>query len=233
MEKFSKILDGTAKPLDDFSIDKLVIGEKFYFVNKNILSSEGQIVNRYENCFAVSIFIGQDNYNPVAINENVRYIIVSKNQAFNCSSKVLGCKIEDGFQLSVLTLPIIISTIERRTQPRVPLVMSVDYFHLPEFTQYNFITQVPSVYFKKMKKTFTIDISSTGIKIVTYKENDSPKHTILSLFINDKIDILASIVRVEFDQINNNYKTAFEFKDMDKIKRNMLNKFLEEKSKNL
>ena len=84
-----------------------------------------------------------------------------------------------------------------------------------------------------MKKTFTIDISSTGIKIVTYKENDSPKNAILSLFIEDKIDILASIVRVEFDQINNDYKTAFEFKDMDKNKRKMLNKFLEEKSKNL
>jgi c-di-GMP-binding flagellar brake protein YcgR len=84
-----------------------------------------------------------------------------------------------------------------------------------------------------MKKTFTIDLSSTGIKIVTYKESDSPKNAILSLFIEEKIDILASIVRVDFDEINNDYKTAFEFKDMDKNKWTLLNKFLDEKSKNL
>ena len=118
IDQFSKKLDKQ----DNFSIDKLVIGEKFYFINKNKLSSEGQIVNRYENCFAISIFCGQDNYNPVAINEKVNYIIVNKNQAFNCSSQVLGCKIEDGFQLAVLTIPVITNTIERRTEPRVPLL---------------------------------------------------------------------------------------------------------------
>jgi len=219
--------------MDNFNIDDLVIGEKVYFINKNKLSSEGQIVNRYENHFAISIFAGQDNYTPVTINEEVHYLIVHKDQAFNCSSQVLGCKLEDGFQLAVLTIPQITNKIERRKQPRIPLVMSVAYFNLPEFTQYNFITQVPSVYFKKMRKTFTIDISSTGIKIVTYKENDAPKNAIISLFIEEKIDILASIIRVDFDEINNDYKTAFEFRDMDKDKRIMLNKFLDEKSKTL
>ena len=101
--------------MDNFNIDDLVIGEKFYFINKNKLSSEGQIVNRYENCFAVSIFVGQDNYAPVTINEEVSYIIVNKDQAFNCSSQVLGCKLEDGFQLAVLTIPEITNTIERES----------------------------------------------------------------------------------------------------------------------
>jgi c-di-GMP-binding flagellar brake protein YcgR len=233
MDNLSKILNNMSSSINNFNIDTLIIGEKVYFINKNKLSSEGQVVNRYENCFAISILVGQDNYIPVTINETVHYLIVHKDQAFNCSSQVLGCKLEDGFQLAVLSIPHITNKIERRKQPRLPLVMSIDYFNLPEFTQYNFITQVPSVYFKKMKKTFTIDLSSTGIKIVTYKESDSPKNAILSLFIEEKIDILASIVRVDFDEINNDYKTAFEFKDMDKNKWTLLNKFLDEKSKNL
>ena len=233
IDKSSEKKDELNKSIHSFSIDKLIIGEKFYFINNNKISSEGQIVNLYETCFAISIFSGQGNYHPVTINEKVKFIIVSKNQAYNCSSQVLGCKLEDGFQLAVLTIPEVTNTIERRREPRVPVVMSVDYFHLPEFAHYNFITQVPSVYFKKMKKTFTIDISSTGIKIVTYKEKDSPQHAIISLFLEDKIDILASVVRVDFDEISNSYKTAFEFKDMDKSKRKLLNDFLQEKTKGL
>ena len=218
---------------DNLDIDNLVIGEKFYFIKQNKFSSEGQIVNKYENCFAVSIFCSQSNYNPVAVNEKVHFIIATKSQAFNCSSHVLGCKIEDGFQLAVLTMPEITTKIERRKHPRIPLVMSVDYYNLPASTNYNSINQVPSLYFKKMKKTFTIDISNSGIKIVTYKEKNPSKDAIISLVIGEKIDILASVVRVDFDEINNNCKTAFEFKDINKDKWDILNKFLDEKLKSI
>lgn len=217
----------------NLDLDSLVIGEKFYFINQNKLSSEGQIVNKYDNCFAVSIFCGQSNYNPVVVNQNVKFIIATKNQAFNCSSHVLGCKIEDGFQLAVLTIPEITNKLERRRHTRVPLVISVDYFNLPTSTKYNSINEVPSMYFKKMKKTFTIDISKSGIKMITYKENNPSKDAILSLFIGEKIDILASVIRVDFDEINNNCKSAFEFKHIEKNKWEMLNKFLAEKSKSI
>ena len=59
------------------------------------------------------------------------------------------------------------------------------------------------------------------------------KDAIISLDIGEKIDILASVVRVDFDEINNTYKTAFEFKDIDKDKWQILNKFLDEKLKNI
>ena len=218
---------------DNLSIDNLVIGEKFYFIRENNISSEGQIVTKYENCFAISIFSGQANYKPVSVNEKVQFIIANKNVAFNCSSQVLGCKLEDGFQLAVLTIPTITNKIERRKHPRIQLVTSVDYFNLPTFTQYNSINQVPSMYFKKMKKTFTIDISKSGINIITYKEKDPSKDAIISLVIGEKIDILASVVRVDFDEINNNCKTAFEFKYIEKDKWKILNKFLDEKSKSI
>ena len=218
---------------DNLSIDNLVIGEKFYFIKKNKFSSEGQIVNKYENCFAVSIFCGQSNYNPVAVNEKVDFIITTKSEAFNCSSQVLGCKLEDGFQLAVLTMPVITNKIERRKHPRIQLVTSVDYFNLPISSKYTSINQVPAIYFKKMKKTFTIDISKSGINIVTYKEKDTSKDAIITLVLDEKIDILASVVRVDFDEINNNCKTAFEFKHIKNDKWDILNKFLDEKSNSL
>lgn len=80
-----------------------------------------------------------------------------------------------------------------------------------------------------MKKTFTIDISKSGINIVTYKEDIVPKEGIISLFIEEKLDILASIVRVDFDEANNNCKTAYEFKDIKKDKWEILTKFIDEK----
>ena len=218
---------------DNLNIENLVIGEKFYFIKQNKFSSEGQIVNKYENCFAVSIFCSQPNYIPVTVDEQVQFVIATKSQAFNCSSRVLGCKIEDGFQLAVLTIPEITTKIERRKDPRVPLVMSVDYYNLPSYANYKYIKQVPSVYFKKMKKTFTIDISKSGIKMITYPEKIPSKDAIISLGIGEKIDILASMVRSDFDKINDNYITAFEFKYIEKDKWALLNKYLDEKSKNI
>jgi len=47
------------------------------------------------------------------------------------------------------------------------------------------------------------------------------------------MDILTSVVRVNFDEINNNYKTAFEFKYIEKDSLEILNKFLDEKLKSI
>ena len=155
---------------DNLGIDNLVIGENFYLIFKNQIFCEAQIFNKSENCFHISIFTGQANYEPVAVNKKVQFIITNKNLAFNCSSQVLESMLEDGFQLAVLTLPKIINKIERRIHARVELIMPVYYFNLPAFTQYNYINEVPQVYFNEMKKTFTIDISNNGMKMITYNE---------------------------------------------------------------
>lgn len=216
-----------------FNIDNLVIGENFYFIKKNSFSSEGQIVNKYDNCFAISIFCGQPKYTPLSINEKVQFIIANQNAAFNCSSTVLGCTLEDGFQLAVLTIPEITNKIERRTNPRITIQMPVDYLVFQKTIKYTSIKQVPSLYFDKMKKTISIDISNSGIKIVTDIDNAPSNNAIISLVLDQKIDILASVVRTDFDELNNKYKTAFEFKDIEKDKLEILNKFLDKKPKEI
>jgi len=226
-EQVSKKIDA----IDKLSLDDLTVGEKFYFIKEGNISSEGQIVTKYDNCFAVSIFSGQANYKPVTVNEQVNFIIANKSSAFNCSSQVLGCKLEDGFQLAVLSIPEVTNKIERRKHPRLQLVTAVDYYNLPSAASYKSVNQVPALYFKKMKKTFTVDISKSGINIVTYKEDIIPKEGIISLALEEKIDILASIIRIDFDETNNAYKTAYEFKDIKKEKWVILNKFIDEKQK--
>jgi c-di-GMP-binding flagellar brake protein YcgR len=228
IEQDSKKIDG----IDILSLNNLTVGEKFYFIRENSISSEGQIVTKYDNCFAVSIFSGQANYKPVSVNEKVNFLIANKDSAFNCSSQVLGCKLEDGFQLAVLSIPEITNKIERRKHPRLQLVTSVDYYNLPALSSYKSISQVPALYFKKMKKTFTVDISKSGINIVTYKEDILPKEGIISLPLKEKIDILASIIRIDTDEATSTCKTAYEFRDIKKDKWDILNKFIDEKLKN-
>lgn len=80
IEQDSKKID----TIDSLSLDDLNVGEKFYFISKGNISSEGQIVTKYDNCFAVSIYSGQANYKPVIVNEKVNFIIANKSSAFNC-----------------------------------------------------------------------------------------------------------------------------------------------------
>lgn len=224
--------ENTSSEIDQkssYDIDDLVIGDNFFFIKENSISYQGQIVNKYENHFAVSIFCGQPNYSSLDVNETVQFIIATKNSAFKCTSTVLGCTLEDGFQLAVLTIPEIITKIERRIHKRIPIVLPVSYYIFPKLTKYASIKQVSAIYFNKMKKTTSIDISNNGIKIITDSEITPSSNAIISLNIGEKIDILASVVRVDFDQLNNEYKTAFEFKDMDKNKQEILDNFLNDK----
>lgn len=211
---------------DNLDINNLAIGKKFYLIVENQIFCEAQIFNKSDNSLSISIFTGQANYKPLVVNKKVQFIITHENLAFNCSSQVLECMLEDGFQLAVLTIPKVTNKIERRMHPRIELIMPVYYFNLPTFTQYNYINEVPQVYFDEMKKTFTIDISNNGIKIITYKEKSPSKNAIISLDIGERIHILASVVRIDFDKTNNTYKTSFEFKDIDKNKWELLKNFL-------
>lgn len=76
-------------------------------------------------------------------------------------------------------------------------------------------------------------IIKSSIDIIIYKEKYPYKDVIISLVIGEKIHILASVLRVDFDEIHNNYKTTLEFKYIEKDKWEILNKFLDEKLKGI
>ena len=183
----------------------------------------------YENCFAVNIFTGQNSYRPINAKEKIKFIIASRSKAFNCSSSVLGCKLGDKFELALLTIPEVVNSIERRRYPRVQVVMPAEYYMLPTGIEYNVIDDVSLVYHRQMKKTFTVDISGNGIKLITYDDRSDSKNALISLYIEEEIKILCSVVRREIDEKNNKCKTAFQFKDIDNTKWNIINKFVNER----
>lgn len=207
----------------------LLIGEKIHFIIDNKSFFEGHITNIYENCFAVNIFTGQNSYRPINAKEKIKFIIVSRSEAFNCSSSVLGCKLGDKFEIALLTMPEVVNSIERRRYPRVQVVMPAEYYMLPTGVEYNVIDDVSLAYHRQMKKTFTVDISGNGIKLITYDNNSDSEYALISLHIEEEIKILCSVVRREIDEKNNKCKTAFQFKDIDNTKWNIINKFVNER----
>lgn len=80
-----------------------------------------------------------------------------------------------------------------------------------------------------MKKSFTVDLSANGIKLITYDEEISSKQALVSLFIKEQINILCSVVRVDYDEASKTYQTAMQFKDLDNNKWQYINKFVHEK----
>lgn len=213
------------------SKDYLSIGEEVHFIIDNKNFFEGTVTNLYENCFAVSVSTGQDMYKPIESKQKIRFIVVSRNEAHTCSADVLGCKLGDAYEIVLLSFPEIENSIERRQYPRAQVVMAAEYCMLPLGVEYKAITEVPAAYYRRMKKTFTVDISGNGIKIITYEDESDSENALISLFIDEEIRILCSVVRREFDEASGKAKTAFQFKDIDKEKWKLLDKFVNDKLK--
>lgn len=211
------------------SKDNLSVGEKVHFIINNKNFFEGHVTNLYENCFAVSVFTGQDMYRPIDANQKIRFIIVNRNQAHTCLSNVLGCKLGDEFEIVLLSHPDVENTIERRQYPRAQVIMAAEYCILP--AEYELLSDIPPAYHRQMKKTFTVDISGNGIKLITYEDKEDYENALISLVIEEEIKMLCSVARKEFDKTNGKSKTAFQFKDIDKEKWKILDKFVTEKLK--
>lgn len=211
--------------------DYLSIGEEIHFIIDNKSFFQGTVTNLYEGCFAVSISTGQDMYQPIDSKQKIKFIVVSRNEAHTCSADVLGCKVGDAFEIVLLSFPDVENSIERRQYPRAQVVMVAEYCILPIGSGYKSIIEVPASYYRKMKKTFTVDISGNGIKLITYEDKNDSEDAVVSLFIEEEIRILCSVVRREVDEATGKAKTAFQFKDIDKEKWNILNKFVNDKLK--
>lgn len=205
-------------------------GLKIEFIN-NKKFFQGIVIKVYDNCFAVNVPVHQENYSALKLDDNADYLVAYKDRAFKCQSKILGCSLGDEFSLLIIDNPNILNSIERRRYPRIKTVMDVGYYFINDNLEYKKIEEVPKAYFSKQKKTFSIDLSSNGIRIVTYGDSTVPKYALISISIKEKIDILCSIVRSDYDELNKNYKTAMHFEDLDNNKWQHINEFVYSKLK--
>ncbi|MBC2581304.1 PilZ domain-containing protein [Clostridium sp. DJ247] len=85
---------------------------------------------------------------------------------------------------------------------------------------------IPRAYFRKLRKTFTVDLSANGIRIITYEDKIMSKYALISLFIKEQIYILCSVVRTNYDDISKSYQTAMQFIDLNNNKWQYINEFV-------
>ena len=208
--------------------NKLFEGQKVQFI-KNANFIEGTIVKIYDECFAVNIIIESNNYLNIKLEEVADYLLAYKDMAYRCNSKILGCKIGDKTELLLMDMPNILNGIERRQYPRVKVIMDIEYCFISDNVKCDKLEDIPRGYIKKMKKSFTVDLSANGIKLITYDEEISSKQALVSLFIKEQINILCSVVRVDYDEASKTYQTAMQFKDLNNNKWQYINKFVHEK----
>lgn len=216
--------------MEDIHERNIYEGLRIEFIN-NRKFFEGVVIKVYDDYFAVNVPVDQDNYYAVKLADNVDYLVAYKDKALRCQSKILGCKVGDKFSLVIVDNPNILKSIERRKYPRVKAVMDVGYYFINDNLEYKKLEEVPKAYFSKLKKTFSMDLSANGIKLITYGDKTTPQYALISLFIKEKIDILCTIVRSDYDELNKNYRTAMHFEDLDNNRWQYINEFIHSKLK--
>lgn len=211
--------------MESIDISNIFTGQKIQFINNKVFF-QGTVIRVHSNYFAVSISIDQHNYSSIKLNDTTDYLIVYKDTAFKCKSKILGCKVGDKVEVLLMSGPITLNSIERRKYPRIKVVMDVEYCLIADNLKNEKIEDIPRAYFRKLRKTFTVDLSANGIKIITYEDNVMPKYALISLFIKEQIYVLCSVVRTDYDEISKGYQTAVQFIDLDNNKWQYINEFV-------
>ena len=101
---------------------------------------------------------------------------------------------------------------------------------MPEKNTYERISKVESIWLKKMKRSFTVDISAGGISLITYEKQTKEKQAVVSFNLNgEKILALCNVVRIE--EISKNKKTAMKYVDIKKEHVQLIDSYVLEKTK--
>lgn len=215
--------------MEHLDLKELYTNQKIQILSDNKLY-DGIIIGIYKECIAINVSMVEGNFIALKSKSKLEILIAYMSLAYRCTSNVLGCKVSDSMEIILLDTPNIINKIERRRHVRINNVIDAEYCFLPDNIEYNFINEVSSTYFAKAKKTFTINLSSNGVKIITYEDSKKFKNAVISLNLNSKkVNFLASVVRTEYDEFNKNFKTSFSIKDMDKYEWQILSEFINEK----
>lgn len=162
----------------------------------------------------------------------IELVLIENEKLVKCKANVLGSKITDLEQVFLISIPEIITIIERRKFERISLVTPVEYSLLPENIDYNSIQQVNPMYYRLLKKTYSVDISAGGINIVTPRTEIISPFALITLQVNfEKIVTIGRSVRTcsTDDDLHNH--TAFEYVDIKARHRQLILDYINEKVK--
>ncbi|WP_242859835.1 PilZ domain-containing protein [Clostridium drakei] len=211
--------------MDKLVLKNLSLFEQMQFIIKKEFY-DGIILKKYDECLAIRVSTLQDNYVPFEVNEQASYILASESEALRCTSKVIGSKLDSNYNIILLEAPTLINKIERREHPRLKVIKDIEYYFLPSKAEISNLNEISASYYAKLKKSFTIDLSTGGVCLVTYESNFDSKEAIVTLHLDEKINALCTVIRVEENDNGSNYKTALKFKLIDQSNLKIINDYV-------
>lgn len=212
--------------MENFKTMDLKINKQIQFMHDKVFFS-GKVVKKWDRFLGIMISNLQDNLKIFNINEIANFFIVFEEEAYWCNSTVIGHKSDDYSQLMILEQPKVINKIERRNSPRISAILDIEYCFLPD-NIYE-LSKVTQGYQRIKKKTFSVDISTGGIALITYEKIEKGKLLFLSFKMKENIISVCSVVRSEVNQGDTNFKTVLKFVDIDVNNRNIINEYVNKK----
>ncbi|MDP4144530.1 MAG: PilZ domain-containing protein [Bacillota bacterium] len=214
--------------MEILNINDLKTDQKIHFISNNNKFFDGVIKSIHEGFFVVQISTIQENYNLISAGQQVDFIVANDLKAYRCHSKVLNCKVGDNLQAALMETPETVNVIERRQYKRIQCVLEVSYYILPDNQKYTKLEQVPSMLFKKMKRTFTVDISGGGVKLISYDNAITAQFVLVSIKLNTEIFAISSVVRVEDN--TKNCKLALKYECIKEEDRRQILDYVQKRS---
>ncbi|MBC8060951.1 MAG: PilZ domain-containing protein [Clostridiaceae bacterium] len=218
--------------MENISIDMVNENSVVKFINEDKTFFDGKVKKVDKNFLGIIINMNQSTYKEFKKNQSIQLIFMYKNEAMKCLATIIGSKIVEREQSVVIDIPKIVFKIERREYQRIDIVMGAEYSQLPEGTEYEKLSMVDPVFFRRFKKTYTIDISAGGVNIVTSIKDRDSKFVLIGISINDiNITTLCSMVRSETMEDVNYKKMAYKFVDINKDHRQLILDYVNTMSK--
>jgi PilZ domain. len=217
--------------MDLLDISVIKTGDIVNFINNRNLFL-GVVKKEYKGCLAITIDVKQSNYRVIQENQDIDFILAFKHEAMRCISKVIASSVTGDIQMVLLSAAKIVAVIERRQFKRLQTLLDIDYCFLPEGENYDHLIKIEPIWFKKLKRSFTVDISAGGICLITYENTMKDARALISFNIkNNPITALCSVVRVEQANDQKNLKTAMRYIDIDSNCIRLIDSYVLEKTK--
>ncbi len=218
--------------MEEIALKNISLFEQTQFIKENQLY-DGKILKKYDECLAIKICILQNNYVSFQVNDDANYILISESEALRCTSKVIGSKIDGDYNIVLLQTPKLVNKIERRQHPRLKIVKDIEYCFLPNRADFKSINEISYRYYSRLKKSFTIDLSLGGVSLITYESNSDSNDALITIHLDETTNItaLCTVIRVEQNDTNSNYKTALKFKEIDENNLKIINYFVNQNLK--
>ena len=197
-------------------------------VNKTLFQGVIKVIN--SNYIAVTINIEQENYYKFEANQSLEFLFSTNNNAYRYCAIVMGCKLCADKEILLLHNSELISNIERRKYQRVTTIQEIYFSPIPNEVTYKKLKDIPSKFYRNMKKTFTSDISGNGISIIFSNMNELTKKFLLKLNLEGEyICILCSFIRKDHIDNSDNFKIALEFLHINSEDQDTIVKFVDKK----